>query len=188
MFSNRINDPAFARYVKNNNRWSAIFALILAVAAIVGFYIAGENGSEMENPESLYIGLGIGGMFIAIALLQIWGRKRSKTWDGFVIDKQVKPKKRKRYTDDDNYYWQEYREYVVVVRSDQGKLHELTAEDDDTVFNYYTVGDRVRHHGGLNSYEKADKSRDSIIFCNACGFLHDISAEYCEKCHCPLLK
>lgn len=79
-FSPRISDPAFAKYVKNSNRWAAIFSLILAVAAVIGFYIYGEVGSEMDNPGSLYIGFGIGGMFLVIALFQILGRKHSKTW------------------------------------------------------------------------------------------------------------
>ncbi|HYF90812.1 MAG TPA: hypothetical protein VD969_01060 [Symbiobacteriaceae bacterium] len=189
MFSPRIHDPAFARYVQNSNRWSAIFSVILAIAAVVGFYVAGEmDGAEMENPESLYIGLGIGGMFVLIAMFQIRGRNRSKTWDGQVVDKRVEQKRRKRNLDDDHYHWENYLQYTVFVRSDSGKMHRITAENDDRFFNYYAVGDRVRHHGGLNSYEKFDKSRDTIIFCNACGTMHDIRAEYCSRCHCPLLK
>ena len=62
-FSPKISDPAFSKYVKNANRWAAIFSIILAIAAVIGFYIAGEIGSEMDNPQSLYIGFGIGGMF-----------------------------------------------------------------------------------------------------------------------------
>ena len=72
-YSARILDPAFARYIKNSNRWAAIFSLILAVAAIVGFYLSGQFGSTLENPQALYIGLTIGGMFLLIALFQIIG-------------------------------------------------------------------------------------------------------------------
>lgn len=100
-FSPRISDPAFSQYVKNSNRWAAIFSLILAVAAVSGFYIYGEIGLEMDNPEAIYIGFGIGGMFLVIALFQILGRKRSKTWDGTVEDKEIKKKtKRHDYGDD----------------------------------------------------------------------------------------
>ncbi len=189
-YSNRIHDPAFARYIKNNNRWSAIFSLILAVAAIVGFYIYGESSSEMENPQALYIGLGIGGMFLIITVVQVLGRKRSKTWDGVVEDKTIKKKNRRQSTGsgDNDYYIHYYTEYAVIVREDRGKKHRMVAEDDDTVFNYYQVGDRVRHHAGLNSYEKYDKSRDSIIFCSACGTLCDIKDDACFRCKCPLLK
>lgn len=85
-YSRKISDPAFARSLKNNNRWTAIFSLILAVFAVVGFYIAGELGAEgMENPQALFYGLGIGGMFLIIALFTIVGRKRSKTWDSIIF-------------------------------------------------------------------------------------------------------
>ena len=91
-FSARINDPAFAKYVKNSNKWSGIFAVLLAFAAVIGFYIYGETSSEMQNPQALFIGLGIGGMFILIALFQVIGRKSSKTWDGTVVDKKTEKK------------------------------------------------------------------------------------------------
>lgn len=189
-YSDRINDPAFAQYVKNNNRWSAIFSMILTIVAIVGFFIYGEVSSEMENPQALYIGLGIGGMFLLIALFQIVGRKRSKTWDGVVTDKTIKKKNRRQSTGngDNDYYIHYYIEYAVIVREGNGKTHRMTAEDDDTVFNYYQIGDRVRHHAGLNSYEKYDKSKDGIIFCSACGTLCDIKDDICFRCKCPLLK
>lgn len=182
-FSPRISDPAFAKYVKNSNRWAAIFSMILAVAAVIGFYIYGQVGSEMNNPGSLYIGFGIGGMFLVIALFQILGRKRSKTWDGTVEDKKIK--KKTRYEEHAN---EDYLEYSVVVRSDHGKKHVVKSQNSDTLYNYYQIGDRVRHHAGLNSYEKYDKTGDKFIPCNACGTLCDISEDTCFRCKCPLLK
>ncbi len=189
-YSSRINDPAFAGYLKNTNRWSAIFSVILAVAAVIGFFIYGETGAEMENPQALFIGLGIGGMFLVIALYTIIARKRSKTWDGVVVDKTIKKKDRRQSTGsgENDYYIHYYTEYAVIVRDERGKTHRLTAEDDDTQYNYFQVGDHVRHHAGLNSYEKYDKTKDSIIFCSACATLCDISDDYCFRCKCPLLK
>lgn len=186
-FSSKIKDPAFARYLKNSNRWSLLFALILAAAAIIGFYIYGETSYEMDNPQALFIGMGIGGMFIVIAIFQIIGRKRSTTWDGTVVDKKIERKKRKRGSDDTQ-HWETYTLYSVVVRSDKGKKYYLSFEDDDTVYNYWKIGDKLRHHGGLNSYEKYDKSGDEIIFCGACGSLNDINDDTCFRCGCPLLK
>lgn len=187
-FSSRINDPAFAKYIKNTNSWAAIFSIIIAVIAVVGFFIAGEAGVEdMENPQSLFIGLAIGAMFLLIAFFQILKRKRSRTWDGTVIDKTVKKKSRQRQSGDD-YYTEYYTEYVVLIRDNSGKEHRIRVEDDDTVFNYYQIGDRVRHHAGLNSYEKYDKSRDNVIFCSACSTLCDINEDFCPRCKCPLLK
>ena len=187
-FSSRINDPAFTGYVKNSKRWSAIFSLVLAIVAIISFYIYGEKSPEMDNPQALYIGIGIGSMFIFIATIQIIGRSRSKTWDGIVIDKKVQDKRKKRYTNNNDYYWENYKEYTVSIKRDDGRVEECATEDDDTKYNYYQIGDRVRHHEGLNTYEKYDKSRDAIIFCNACASLHNIEDDYCFRCKCPLLK
>jgi hypothetical protein len=176
-YSDKIYDPAFQRYLSATTKWSFFFALGLALIATVGFYIYGETSSEMDNPESLYIGLGIGGMFMFIAIIQIIGRKRGKTWDGQVVDKKIEEKRRKRYMSDsdgrrsESYVWEDYKLFTVLVRSDQGRMHSITAEDDDTVFNYYQIGDRIRHHGKLHTYEKYDKTQDSIIFCNACATL-----------------
>jgi hypothetical protein len=184
-YSEKINDPAMGRYVKNSNRYSGIFAFVLAVAAVSGFYIYGETSDEMENPEALYIGFTIGSMFLLIALFQIIGRNKSKTWDGTVVDKKVKQKRRH-----DKYQncWIGYQEFTVCIQADNGKMHYTKADDDDTQYNYYQIGDRVRHHKGLNSYEKYDKSKDTIIFCNACASLNDINADFCFRCKCPLLK
>ena len=91
-YSKKINDPAFANYLKNTNRWSGIFSIGLALIAIIGFYIYGETSSEMDNPQALFIGLGIGGMFVIIALFQIISRGRNKTWDGIVTYKTTKKK------------------------------------------------------------------------------------------------
>ncbi|MDT8903534.1 hypothetical protein [Anaeroselena agilis] len=182
-YSAKIDHPAFACYINNANRWSLLFAVILAAAAVAGFYVYGETSREMANPEALYIGLGIGGMFLAIAAWQIIGRHRSKTWDGVVVDKKIERKRSRRSDEDD---WR--TSYTVVIRSDGGETHIIGGEDDDTLYNYYRIGDRVRHHKGLNSFEKYDKSQDTVIFCNACASLNDIRDDRCFRCKCPLLK
>jgi len=189
-FSSKINDPSFTKYINKSNRWAVVFSAILAVAAIIGFFIYGQTSSEMENPQALFIGMGIGGMFVIIALFQVIARKRSRTWDGVVIDKTIKKKSRQQScgSDTNDYYIQYFTEYSVIVQDKTGKKHRMVTEDDDTVYNYYKIGDCVRHHAGLNSYEKYDKSKDSIIFCNACATLCSINDDVCFRCNCPLLK
>jgi len=187
-YSSRIHDPAFAKYLADSSRYAWIFSFILAAASVLGFFLYGAIGSEMDNPQALYIGLGIGGMFVAIAWITNRSKKGAKTWDGTVCDKQVLKKNRRRNAADMDYHAQEYLLYKVVIRSDDAKQHEITAENDDTLYNYYQVGERVRHHGSLHSYEKYDKSKDTIIFCNACAGLNEMSAERCHRCNCPLLK
>jgi len=191
-YSKKITDPAFTRYIKQSKSWSLIFSLILSVVAVSGFFIYGEHSVDMENPQALYIGLAIGGMFVLIALLQNLSRKRSKTWDGVVADKKIENKnRRKQIAGSENikdYYWEDYTLFTIVIRRNSGKNHEIIAENDDTMYNYYQIGDKVRHHAGLDTFEKYDKSKDSIIFCNACAYLNDIEDDYCYKCKCPLLK
>lgn len=189
-YSSKINDPAFQRYIKNSNRWAGIFALILAVSAILGFYVYGETNGEMENPQALYIGIGIGSMFLVIAFIQMMDRKYSRTWEGMVVNKTVKNKRRKQSTGGgkNDFYWVDYIQYTVIIRDDKGKEHSIAVDDDTTVFDYYEIGDRVLHHGELKTYEKYDKSRDSYILCNACSSLNAISSDYCFRCKCPLLK
>jgi hypothetical protein len=187
-FSAKINDPAFAGYISKTNRWSAIVSLIMAVAAVVGFYIAGETSSEFKNPGALYIGFGLAAMFLLIAFFQIVGRNRSQTWDGVVLDKKIKKKTARQDYGDDAVHYDEYLEYQVIIRSDKGKRHLLKAHNSDCLYNYYQVGDRVRHHAGLNSYEKYDKTGDKCIPCSACGTMCEIHDEICFRCKCPLLK
>jgi len=188
-YSEKINDKAFSKYLKSSSKWSLYFSLGLAMIAVIGFFIYGETSSEMDNPEALFIGLGIGTMFVIIALFQNLGRKKSKTWDGLVVDKTVEKKKKKEsYSDDGSYHWKIYDFYTVTIKSEAGKTHTITAQDDDTLYNYYSIGDKVRKHAGLNTYEKYDKSKDSIIFCNACSSLNSIADDYCFRCKCPLLK
>lgn len=187
-YSSRISDPAFAAYLRNSERYAWIFSFILAAAAVLGFFIYGETSHEMDNPQALNIGLLIGGMFVAIAFITNRSKKSGWTWDGTVCDKQVEKKKRRRKTEDPDYHMQEYLLYRVIIQSDHRKKYEITAENDATRYNYYRIGEKVRYHGRLHSYEKYDKSKDTIIFCNACASLNEMTNENCFRCNCPLLK
>jgi hypothetical protein len=184
-FSPKINDPAFAKYQKASNKWAIIFAGILAVIAVVGFPIYGHRSGELEMPQSLYYGLAIGGMFIVIALAQIARKGHDTTWDGVVVGKQFF--KRKTY-DKTNDTHTTHTVYEYKVKRSNGKVYKHQHQDCDTVFNYFDVGDKVRHHKGFDVYEKYDKSTDATVFCIACGSINDISDDTCFRCKCPLLK
>ncbi|PKM85260.1 MAG: hypothetical protein CVU86_03085 [Firmicutes bacterium HGW-Firmicutes-11] len=187
MYSSKILDPAFSKYVKDSNRWSMWFASFLAIVALSGFYIYGETSSEMDNPESAGIGAIIACMFLLIGRSSTRKRRRNKTWDGYVTDKKIK-KKSKNIGSGSDEHWINVLVYTVTIESEDGRLVHLTADDDSTVYDYYEIGDRVRHHKGLNSFEKYDKSNDTIIFCNACASKNDIKDDLCFRCKCPLLK
>lgn len=187
-FSDKINDKAFKKYVKNSDLYSAVFSVVLALAAVIGFSVYGWRSDEMDNPQAFYIGCVIGGMFLLIALVQIIRRRARRDWDGAVIKKTAANKTKKVSTGSDEYRRERYTEYKVIFRDDRGKKHAFTVDGDDTRFNYYNVGDRVRFHGRLGAYEKFDKSHDTIIFCAACSAVNAIERDTCELCKCPLLK
>lgn len=184
-YSSKITDKAFDKYRQNTKDWMFQFSLIIAVLVVAAFYIYGEFSDEMDNPEALQIGLGIGLMFLLIGFFSGSSKYRKQTWDGVVIDKKTK-----KTTKDIAYPGSKAECYVftIYIKSENGKIYEIRNEDDETVFNYFKTGDKVRHHGGLHSYEKFDKTGDKIIFCNACAFLHEFQVDVCRNCGCPLLK
>lgn len=96
-FSQKISDPAFASYRKKSIAWSVIFSLILFIIAAVGFPIYGNMSGEIDWPNSLFYGFGIGGMFVVIALLQTLKKRigQNMGWgcgiQGFLQLKRTKP-------------------------------------------------------------------------------------------------
>ena len=184
-YSNKIDDQTFDRYLQNSKNWKFQFSLIIAVLAIAGFWIYGRFSDEMDNPEALQIGLVIGLMFIVIGYFSGLSNSKATDWDGEVVDKKIK-----KTFKDIGYQGPKAERYIftVIIKSETGKTHEISAENDETVYNYYKIGDKVRYHSRLKSFEKFDKSGDTIIFCNACAFMHDIEEDVCRNCGCPLLK
>lgn len=183
-FSPKIQDPAFRTYQKKSAAWSLLFAGILAVIAVIAFPIYGNRSGDIDWPQSLYYGMGIGGMFVVIAVLQTVRRSADKTWDGTV---EFKDSYRERVRQDHGP--DHYRTvYVLRVRKDSGGKKTHRWRNTPGLYGYYSVGDRVRHHKGFSFYEKYDKSKDTQILCAACLSLQDISRDACARCKCPLLK
>jgi RNA polymerase subunit RPABC4/transcription elongation factor Spt4 len=168
-FSSKIGDPAFTSYRRQSVAWSFIFSGILAVIAVIAFPIYGKRSGDIDWPYSLWYGLGIGGMFLAIALGQTLRKLLDKTYDGVV-----------EYKDGDT--------GELYVRKTTGKLKKHRHKDIGGLYDYYAIGDRVRHHKGLCYYEKYDKSRDTRVLCVACASLQDMDRDNCARCSRPLLK
>jgi len=174
-YSLKIHDPAFKQYLKNTKDYRYQFAFVLAVIAVIAFYIYGEVSNEMDNPEALYIGLGIGGMFLLIGVYAVFSLKEKPSWDGEVVEKEI--------IEQEN-----ITNFVVYFEDNKHKRYQIVSENDATLYDYYKIGEKVRYHGKLKTYEKFDKSKDDIIFCNACSFMHEITEIVCRNCGCPLLK
>jgi hypothetical protein len=84
------------------------------------------------------------------------------TWDGVVVDKQILQKiERVRYGN--KVRTVPYTPYVLKVKRDDGKIFTHSVRDNRAIFDYYQIGERVRHHKGFSYYEKYDKWKDSWI-------------------------
>ena len=184
-FSPKINDPRFSQYINRTKKYRKQFGFGLAVLAILGFYLYGNFSNEIDNPEALYIGLVIGSMFLMIGLFWNKSYGTEPTWDGIVTGKTIDEVKSKKSGQSQFYT-------VINIKRDIGDIFNYTSEmsykKDTAIFDYYKVGDRVRYHGHLRTYEKYDKSNDEYMFCNACSYLMDINEDICSNCGCPLLK
>ena len=70
---------------------------------------------------------------------------------------------------------QSYWDYIVLIRTDRGKKKRIVERQDGrSMYDYLDVGDRVRYHPALESYEKYDKSKDEVIYCNVCHLRNSI--------------
>lgn len=187
-YSDRIHDPAFASFMKSVYRWSGGVSIGLALLSFFGLIIFGRV-TQAINPEfALFIGSVLAILFLSIGAYVYIRRKSSRTWDGVVIDKDTKEKHSRRNIGHDveiDYF----TEYTIKIKEDQtGKIHRLTKKKDHSAYRYFQIGDKVRHHAGLNSYEKYHKSKDVYQLCNACGAVCDLQDEICKRCKCPLLR
>lgn len=182
-FSDRINDPAFAAYIRRSRKISVIFGIAMAIIALVGFVIYGVTQENLLF--GLLLGTLIGGMFLVVTLVSIVRSRSGSTWDGTVVDKKVKKRTRKQGSSGRQ---SRYNEYIVYVKSDDGNTHKVASTNTSAAFDYYRVGDRVRRHPGLQFYEKYDKSGDAEILCNACLQFNPVHADVCSRCKCPVLK
>lgn len=186
-WSDKINDRRIAAYRKNSSIYIWIWAVALAVIIPVLLLAFGQFESITE---ALTASGFICGMFLLIGLFSSLKTVfTGKQWEGDVIYKEVSDRKRS-YNSGDEVLQEVYTEYAVHVKTLNGKNITLTYQNDDSMYNYFNIGDRIRRHGhGKIKYiEKYDKSHDSVIFCAACGYKSDIRANCCCACGCPLLK
>ena len=159
-------------------RWTCVFTLLFPVV----FLIAGLFSDEVPLNEGLIIGSGLGLLLLAINLWRISGTNRP-AWDGEVIKKLQK----KRWKNDKDGTSQSYNEYIVLIRTEAGKKKRIVERQGD-MYDYLDVGDRVRYHPALETYEKFDKSKDRYIYCNICRLRNSIRNDRCERCNHPLFK
>ncbi len=186
-FSDKINDEAYEKFRKRSGKMSVVFYGIVAIVAVVGSVAYGYFSNRVRLLDSLFYGLGIAAIFVAFAAINWLKKKTDSTWDGEVIDKKIERKTEVKRTKNRTTR-HHYDLYVLKVRREDGKIFTHSFRDVSTVYDYYSVGDKVRHHKGFLFYEKYDKSKNSQILCVACGTFNDMKNDFCRRCKVPLLK
>lgn len=178
------DSPEILETIRKSKKSSLGWALALTLLFPVGFLIAGVVSDEVPLKEALIIGCGLGLCILTINLWRFAGMKR-RGWDGAVVKKMEK----RRYKRDDDGSSQSYTEYIVLIRTDGGKKKKIVERKRDReMYDYLDIGDRVRYHPALETYEKYDKSKDEAIYCNVCRQRNPISNDRCELCNNLLFK
>jgi hypothetical protein len=104
-------------------------------------------------------------------------------WEGVVVNKYSK--KEYKHRDES----ESYTEYTTVIHTDTGKKKTIAESDSRRrMYDYLSVGDRIRYHPMFGTYEKNDKSKDLIIYCNVCSMMNPIQNDRCKLCNNLLFK
>jgi hypothetical protein len=148
------------------------FALVLPVILGVIWWEMGEI-----NEDVLY---SFGFAAMVTFLLARWSRKQSvQSWVGVVEELFMKKVRVRRDGDqqDDIAYSPRAR-----IRIQGGKA--LTVRLSETLYGYFTPGERVFKISGLDWPEKAELDRAERV-CLACGNLYVQGAGSCPRCRAP---
>ncbi len=185
-FSAVFNSPEILEAAKKNKKSSIGCLFIMVFVPLIGFPIAGLLMDDVPFGEAVVIGVGISLVMLIVNLFAL-GRTRKPIWEGTVVNKYSKERSEHRGGEDDNY--RTYMEYTTMITTDEGKRKRIVERDSQRdMYDYLSVGDRVRYHPKFGTYEKYDKSKDRIIYCNVCRMMNPIQNDRCKRCNNLLFK
>jgi len=185
-FSERCKSPEILVAAQKSKKSSIGCMWILVFVPLIGFPIAGLLMDDFPFGESLVIGIGIALIMLIVNLLAL-RKTKQPIWEGTVVNKYSKERSEHRGGDDDNY--RTYTEYTTVINTYSGKKKTIVEKDSGRhMYDYLSVGDRVRFHPMFGTYEKYDKSKDRVIYCNVCSMMNPIQNDRCKRCNNLLFK
>lgn len=148
------------------------FALVLPLIFGLIWWELGE-----VNDDLLY---SFGFAALVFFLLARWSRKTAtQSWAGVVEDMRVKEVRIRRDGGQPDDIACRPR---AVIRTRGGKA--LTLRLSETLYEYFTPGERVFKISGLDWPEKAELDRAERV-CLACGNLYAQGAGRCPRCRAP---
>jgi hypothetical protein len=166
---------------------SRLFAVGISLFLLTGFGLYGGLSSNMSFLDAISIAGLLGTFFVGFTFLNEFKINHNSSWVGVVIDKR-KMKKDKYQMTNNVRHLKQYIEYQVIIKKEEGEKHVVLHQDNDAMYKYYMIGDRIRYHVNLKSFEKLNQSTKTIIFCSVCAKKHDITDDVCQNCQSPLLK
>ncbi len=184
-FSERYNSPEILAAAAKNRKSNMGCMWILAFAPLVILSVLGLLVEELPITDALVIGGGFALLVLIIGFFVSLSAKRPM-WEGTVTRKYSKEKMERvaRHSSD----YRRYTAYYTEFTSDSGRKSSIQEKNERQFYNYFAVGDRVRYHPRFGTYEKYDKSRDRIIYCNVCREKNPIEKDRCKKCGNLLFK
>ncbi len=185
-FSARSQSPEILVAAQKNKRSSIGCMWILVVVPLLGFPAAGLLIEDFPFGESLVIGIGIAAILLVINVIAL-RKSRQPAWEGTVVRRYSKKRNERTSKEDSDY--RTYMEFTTVIKTDTGKKKTIVERGSERhMYDYLSEGDRVRFHPAFGTYEKFDKSKDRIIYCNVCSMMNPIQNDRCKRCDNLLFK
>ena len=173
-YSENTKHESFARASKATNKGVMIILPIIALVIIVALIVMGVSpiGSIISGVAT----------YILMLILALLNMRKKPSWEG-TVEKKTYEKIKRQGAD--------RRTYLIKFKTDDGKTKKQVWHSYSPVWDYLQEGDKVRYVGdigGVNAFEKYDKSEDESIPCACCGKLMDPRYTYCTICGALLLK
>ena len=173
-YSDITDDESFSAYRKNTIKILAIALPVIALIVVVVLVITG-----LSPVVAVVTGIILLLVMLIIAVVTM---RKKPSWEGTVLKKTYTRIRRKGA---------DTHKYEIRFRTDDGKNKKQVWRSHSDVYNYLQENDKVRYLGnigGMNAYEKYDKSGDEFIPCVCCGKMADTRYTYCTMCGARLLK
>jgi len=181
-FSERYREPEILEAARKNKKFAVGCLWFLVLLPLLGMPVAGLLVDDLPLGEAVIIGGGIALVMLIFNLI-VLRRSRQPMWEGVVVNKYKKEKYEHRDSSET------YTEFTVVIRTDAGKKKTIVEKNSGRhMYDYLSAGDRVRYHPRFGTYEKYDKSKDRIIYCNVCSMMNVIQNDRCKRCNNLLFK
>ena len=178
-WSTKTRHPSLKRYTKNY--FLAVLVWMIGLSIVVPSIMLAIGDISLDKEGKLVIGVIICVFWFSGLTFYFVNFSRSKKdWEGEIVSKDIIEK-----PDSDR-----YNDYTLVIRDNKGRIKNFTQKGSRIYFDNFEIGDYIRYHGNrhIDSLEKYDKSKDTILICSSCKAICDIRNNFCERCGTVLIK